>query len=598
MNLSPICEKLLESQELLFRHICDLAGLFAILALTAVALAGWGRLAARWIGLPRARAINALEIWVGFAIVVGLVGLLHLVFPVDWRMSLALAVIGLAGFCAIDRPVWKLNILALVQFVKAHSWSVVLIALVLVIWGSRAMSPPTVYDSGLYHFSTIRWLNEYSIVPGLGNLHGRLAFNQSYFSFVALMNISPIWNKGYAAAGVFLLLLSAATVAEVGIHRMRGGIWIAGILLLALAVYARSLSSPTPDIAVALLQAIIFLVLAKLVLDHDNLDKSTVLYVSVLSLMCVVIVTIKLSAVMYALTNMIIAWSLFAKVLIGHRVVVVKVLVICVVIGATHILRGYVLSGVPLYPNTFAGLWDLEWAMPIEAIQSEANWIYSWARRPGFPSEQVLGNWQWLGFWIKSFPVKGWLIFGSALLLTLLNLYVTWFYRARCRDRAAYVLYIPLVTSVLFWFVTAPAWRFLGLLPELLALVSGWLFIRRLQEVGLSCLPGGLGFGRGLQGRLVIPIMLVFLELIRLKGASLSGWQEIPSNPTQIKRTASGLQVYVPIAGDQCWNAPLPCTPYFNSMLGGRWNNPKEPDLGSGFISNAKSPNRSINSIK
>jgi hypothetical protein len=31
--------------------------------------------------------------------------------------------------------------------------------------------------------------------------------------------------------------------------------------------------------------------------------------------------------------------------------------------------------------------------------------------------------------------------------------------------------------------------------------------------------------------------------------------------------TASGLVVYAPEAGDQCWDSLLPCTPYFNPML-------------------------------
>ena len=598
MNLNSIYEKLLESPELLLRHTYDLMGLLAILALTAFALAGWGRLAVRWIGLPRATAISTLEIWFGFAVVVGLVELLHLIFPVDWRMSLALAVIGFAGFFAIDGSVWKLDVLALARFVRAHHRTVVLITLVLVVWCSRAMSPPANYDSGLYHFGNIRWLNEYPIVPGLGNLHGRLAFNQSYFSFVALMNIAPIWNKGYAAAGVFLLLLSAATVLEAGLHRLRGGIWIVGLLFIALSPYAKSLSSPTPDLAVALLQVVIFLVLVKLMLDQEKPDKSIMLYGVVLFLMCVVIVTIKLTTAMYALTSIIIVWPLLAKRFAEHRMVAVKVLVICTVIGVTHVLRGYVLSGVPLYPSTFAGAWDLEWAMRIEAVRSEANWVYSWARRPGLPPEQVLGNWQWLGFWFKAFPASGWLTFGSAFLLTLLNLYLTWRYRARCSDRAPHVLYIPLVTSVLFWFATAPAWRFLGAIPELLVIVSGWLCIRRLQEVGLSYLPSGLGLGRLLQGKLAIPVVLVVLELARLKGVSLSGWQEIPSTPTQIKITDSGLQVHVPVTGDQCWNAPLPCTPYFNAMLRGRWDNPGGPHLGSGFVLKVKNSSDPANSTK
>jgi len=44
--------------------------------------------------------------------------------------------------------------------------------------------------------------------------------------------------------------------------------------------------------------------------------------------------------------------------------------------------------------------------------------------------------------------------------------------------------------------------------------------------------------------------------------------------------THSGLTIYVPKEGYQCWDAPLPCTPVGNSNLRLR----KEGDMGHGFI--------------
>ena len=37
------------------------------------------------------------------------------------------------------------------------------------------------FDSGLYHAQAIRWIEEYGVVPGLANLHCRLAYNSSAF---------------------------------------------------------------------------------------------------------------------------------------------------------------------------------------------------------------------------------------------------------------------------------------------------------------------------------------------------------------------------------------------------------------------------------
>ncbi|QNP52660.1 hypothetical protein H9L05_02570 [Hymenobacter qilianensis] len=59
---------------------------------------------------------------------------------------------------------------------------------------------PANFDSGLYHFQTLKWLNEYPTVPGLGNLHGRLAFNSSWFPLLSLFRYGspagPMYGLG------------------------------------------------------------------------------------------------------------------------------------------------------------------------------------------------------------------------------------------------------------------------------------------------------------------------------------------------------------------------------------------------------------------
>ena len=41
-------------------------------------------------------------------------------------------------------------------------------------------------DTGLYHAQAIRWIEEYGVVCGLGNLHSRFAYNSAAFALCAL----------------------------------------------------------------------------------------------------------------------------------------------------------------------------------------------------------------------------------------------------------------------------------------------------------------------------------------------------------------------------------------------------------------------------
>ena len=50
-------------------------------------------------------------------------------------------------------------------------------------------------------------------------------------------------------------------------------------------------------------------------------------------------------------------------------------------------------------------------------------------------------------------------------------------------------------------------------------------------------------------------------------GFSDTGWKPIKTAALQEKVTAQGLNIQVPVNGDQSWDSPLPGTPCFNPAL-------------------------------
>jgi hypothetical protein len=68
----------------------------------------------------------------------------------------------------------------------------ILVFVLFVLWAAnRCAGPLTLYDSGMYHAPTVEWFKAYPVVPGLGNLHGRLAFNPSGLLFAAMLDRGP-----------------------------------------------------------------------------------------------------------------------------------------------------------------------------------------------------------------------------------------------------------------------------------------------------------------------------------------------------------------------------------------------------------------------
>ena len=79
--------------------------------------------------------------------------------------------------------------------------------------GLIALRPLEIYDAGLYHLQAILWNGSYPTVPGLGNLHGRLAFYTSYFLLQAAFDQGPLAGQSYRAVAGLLAVVFLTQVA-------------------------------------------------------------------------------------------------------------------------------------------------------------------------------------------------------------------------------------------------------------------------------------------------------------------------------------------------------------------------------------------------
>ena len=71
---------------------------------------------------------------------------------------------------------------------------------------------PTESDTLLYHAQIVRWIEEYPIVPGLGNLHDRLAYNSSFHMLASFLDIGAFQDKSFHGFNSFFFLLLQATL--------------------------------------------------------------------------------------------------------------------------------------------------------------------------------------------------------------------------------------------------------------------------------------------------------------------------------------------------------------------------------------------------
>ena len=565
----------------------DLLILLLVLASTAIVLLGWGNLTWRVLNVVQPSRPSVLTVWLGFCIVVACLEIVHLFVPIDWQVTLAVAVIGVLGqqlrFKLAGAPETKLpdavesagGLISLaLNSLKRYPLLSVVGLLVIVSWCLLAMQAPSMFDSGLYHFGSIRWLNEYAIVPGLGNLHWRLALNQSYFGFLALLNIAPYWGHGYAAGGLFLLVLTAFTLLEVALKQSVLWRWIFGGLLFSyLCLLSGPLANPMPDTAMALLQVVIFVFLYYSLSLQAQIQANiqTALAVNVplhrlqivLVFLCLTIVTTKLSSVGFAAASFaIVSVSMFRST--SRQFLYAPLLKVSGLVGLftlVHVGRSYLLSGTPFFPSPFGGIWSLTWAVPFGVASNESELIYAWAKQPGISLvSDVPAGFGWVGAWVLALPQTIKYLFVASTLLVALALILR---RMSTDSRLgkAWPLGISIIVALVFWFFTAPDPRFLGAMIVLYFAWSLYIFLTLLTHIAFWRASHTLKVGRVVIHLFVIIGMVTLFARWSLPSVSaLQGWASLPSAKREVQVSLFGYKAFVPTTDARCWDSELPCT--------------------------------------
>ena len=567
---------------MILQHSIDLASALLATCVAVFCLLSWGQLTIRVLGI-NPDTIQIHHAWIGLTSILGIANLAQIFLPITWHISLAFLLIATLN-AYYYRNSWQDLLALLKRSVLHHPLLSFVTCLAICCLSSGALLAPGNYDSGLYHFTTIAWLNQHPITLGLGNLHGRLAFNQSYFSAVALLNVYPLWNKGYSVAGPLLIYLGFASIAFGGLEKIRLGLYLQIAFFFLIASLCTDISAPTPDLAISVLQIVIF---AQLIwLSYQKYEGVLLKPTQMIAFafLCFLICTMKLSGIVFGMSALcLMAWIHTAS--ICHQSSPLKrALGLLIIFACIHLLRSTLLSGAPLYPAPILSMSWLDWAIPINTIQNELNWTYSWARRPGYDIKAVLGNWNWFIPWLKALPISAWL----CGIITSISL--PWYFYSkhkRSSNSQAPLTYtdnafiygtlfpllplLPLFMGILFWFLTAPDLRFLGVLHQLLAIYSVWLVWSQKSIGTPNHRPNNLHDNGMLSTQLtaygLIGAVFVASTLQVLRPKIFSGYEPLPLIETKPLQTQSGTVIYTPVSGEQCGNANLPCTPYFNPKI-------------------------------
>jgi hypothetical protein len=274
-----------------------------------------------------------------------------------------------------------------------------------VVWcANRAIGPGDAFDSGLYHYQAIHWDNAFALVPGLGNVHYRLAYNNASLLFQAMLNADGTpWHgranhvgNGALLVGLYALIVSGAS-RLVRVSRPRAHDVYATVLVIpaVMLTLSKEVSSPRTDLPAAVLCWFIGWQMLVVAGGADRADRR-------LGVLCVMMtagaaVCMKLSCAPLALTAWVVAaaswlWAERAAGTGAVRTVVTGGLLSLALVGP-WLVRGYVLSGYPLFPLTMLSS-RADWRVPPGVAQNAAADIrdFSWSGLPDFAESTTAGQ--------------------------------------------------------------------------------------------------------------------------------------------------------------------------------------------------------------
>lgn len=333
-------------------------------------------------------------------------------------------------------------------------------------------------DTALYHANAIRWIEEYGVVKGLGNLHFRFAYNsalmplQALFSFQWLLGQSMHTLTGGVCCMFFLY--ACLTNHFVKSHEPDLTDFLRFSMILYIFRSRNTISSPGTDIITLLM------VCYGVIKWYESIQKKENVNVDQ-TLLCVFVlwvISLKVSAALLILLVSIPFVKLIHEkrwnFIIGNVIFGLAVII-------PWLIRNVLISGYLLYPLGSLDIFPVDWKIPIDILIEDSHYITTFGRETQRLDTFDFSLYQWFPVWwnARTMFEKGITVLG---IIGLIFCVVELIKYAKVKSWENIVLYGTVIAALCYWFISAPLMRYgmmfllitasLGLGPYLVKLNS------------------------------------------------------------------------------------------------------------------------------
>ena len=438
-------------------------------------------------------------------------------------------------------------------------------------------------DTSLYHAQAIRWIETYPAVPGLGNLHTRLAYNSSWLVANAIFSFSFTGIQSFHLLPGALFLIALHNIYS-GVARLvarrpyLSDYARLALLPFAFLMFGSEVSSPGTDLPATLLTWIILLEWSTL-LEKRSFSQAPAVDIRpiLLTLLGAFILTVKLSTGPLLLG---VFCPLFYWWKIRRARPVITLALLGLLVISPWLARNVVLSGYLIYPVPSIDVFNPDWKIPLEITLEDRDTAMSWARprQPWQTNEETLAmplN-KWVPIWLFGLsPLRRTIMifiaaapFGYALAALILRRRLR---TARGELKPYHFPFMIAYSGLLYWFWVAPLFRYgtgfilfclvLMLLP--LAAVARKLIPEKISRLGPAAL---------LVGLLAFQVFFLSHTLNFNNPVFPADYPGLPTHACELYNVT----VWCADAWEACFYEPFPCVPRADPYSGLRGANLQE----------------------
>ena len=336
---------------------------------------------------------------------------------------------------------------------------IVFVLLLFVLFAYGTSSGFMHYDTDLYHAQSIRWIEEYGVVKGLGNLQTRLAYNSAAFCLSALFSFSFLNIQSFhTLAGLYAFivmlicrkLFSKEQLLKISLSNVARVVAIYYILNIF-----DEMVSPASDYFVTLM--ILSVVIFFLDLVEEGIDDY--FPYALLSLLGLMVFSSKISG---AFIILIVIYPVIVLIRDKDIRSILKFLITGLIAVAPFIVRNYYLSGYLIYPIYGIDIFDVEHKIPKGLAWYDSTEIKMYGRGHLDVSRANESLSRWVPDWIKSLDMINKVSFVAALagLLLLILLIARALIKREKGTLKKYLLIATVNICFVMWFITSPNIRF------------------------------------------------------------------------------------------------------------------------------------------